>query len=172
MPLAVTQAPANPGNFAAHASGREVLRVVIHVEGGSEPGTIAWFKNPNAHVSSHYSISRSGQIFQHVAEKDIAWAQGLPYPCRWVDETKDPRPRVNPNQYCVSIEHEGDAITPWPAEQVAATARLVADICHRYGLPIDRTHVVGHHEIYAGHICPGSGCPLDAIVALAQSAKP
>ncbi len=76
---------------------------------------------------------------------------------------------VNPNTYSIGIEHEGIGGVPWPQVQVEASARLVADICHRHKIPIDRNHVVGHHEIYAGHDCPGPGCPLDRLVELAAA---
>lgn len=139
--------------------------VVIHVESGTEAGTINWFANPNAHVSAHYSVSQAGTIYQHVQEDHAAWHAGIPAPCVWNDNTKNKWPGKNPNSYSIGIEHEGfDDGKPWPIAQLKASAALVADICNRYKIPIDRNHIVGHHEIYAGHTCPGKGCQIEQIV--------
>ena len=146
--------------------------VVIHVEAGSEIGTISWFANPEAHVSAHYSISKAGQVYQHVQERDIAWHAGLPSPYRWNVIAKNKWPNRNPNEYSIGIEHEGQATEPWPEAQIAASAALVARICMNYKIPIDRAHVVGHVEIYAGHSCPGVGCPLNILVARAAAIAP
>ncbi len=49
---------------------------------------------------------------------------------------------------------------------VANCARLVADICKRYGIPLDRKHVLGHNEVTAT-ACPG-GLDVDEVVRLAK----
>ena len=114
--------------------------------------------------------SEAGQIYQHVPEAQIAWHAGIPAPYVWADNTKNQWPGSNPNAYSIGIEHEGyDDGQPWPDAQVHASAALVAWICARYAIPIDRAHVVGHHEIYSGHSCPGAACPVDGIVDLATA---
>jgi len=143
-----------------------VSLVVIHVESGTESGTCSWFQNPNAHVSAHYSISKSGTIYQHVPEDCVAWHAGLPAPCVWNMQNKNPKPGVSPNTYSIGIEHEGfDDGEPWPEDQVRASKELVADICKRHGIPCDEAHVVPHHWITNLHTCPGSACPLPKIIS-------
>lgn len=160
----IIQAPAHHANYTS----RQVQLVVIHVSAGTEQSLINTFQNPASQVSAHYSVSRVGQAYQHVSESDIAWHAGIKPPCVWVAENKNLRPGINPNVYSIGIEHEGQSHEPWPDNQIRTSARLVADVCRRNGIPVDRAHIVGHHEIYAGHDCPGSGCPLDVIVAMAS----
>jgi N-acetyl-anhydromuramyl-L-alanine amidase AmpD len=163
--------PADPANHGAYRIFAIEL-IVIHIEAGTEEGTINWFANPKSHVSAHYSVSKTGQVYQHVPEDLVAYHAGIPKPCVWADESKNPYPGRNPNVYSVGIEHEGfDDGQSWPEAQVQASAALVADICTRHQIPIDRAHVVGHHEIFAGHSCPGSACPIDRIVELAAAIK-
>lgn len=63
----------------------------------------------------------------------------------------------------------------WPLspETHETIARWVADACGRYGIPIDRTHVMGHREVFTRHkasyatACPG-GMDLEWIVTRAR----
>ena len=104
-----------------------------------------------------------------MSEVDTAWHAGLRPPYSWNDNTKNLWPGINPNAYSIGIEHEGfDDGQPWPDAQIQSSSRLVADICHRYSIPITRAHVVGHHEIDSQHSCPGRAGPVDQIVALAS----
>lgn len=78
------------------------------------------------------------------------------------------RPGINPNAYSIGIEHEGTGKDPWPQAQVDSTIELVADIAFRHDFPGPlAAHVARHHDIWAGHACPGETCPFDAIVTLA-----
>jgi N-acetyl-anhydromuramyl-L-alanine amidase AmpD len=169
--MTILQKPAHPNNYSVGRTAKAITHVVIHVEAGWEAGTATWFANPASHVSAHYSVGKDGAFYQHVAEANTAWHAGLPYPFTWNDQTRDPHNNMNPNVYTIGIEHEGFAAQAWPDAQVQASAALVADVCKRHGIPIDRNHVVGHHEIYAGHDCPSAGCPIDKIVQLAAAVK-
>lgn len=52
-----------------------VRGVVIHIASGFYDGTIAWQRNPDANVSSHFIIARDGRICQMVDTADASWAQ-------------------------------------------------------------------------------------------------
>jgi hypothetical protein len=59
------------------------------------------------------------------------------------------------NSHTIGIHLSGDFEQAKPtAEQLDRCGALVADICDRYGIPIDRNHVVGHGELMAT-TCPG-----------------
>ena len=163
--MTILQNPASEANYTKGRAYSRITHVVLHVEDGTEAGTDAWFQNPQSHVSAHYSIDVDGKIRQHVPEADTAWANGLPYPYRWANILMDPMFHVNPNAYTISIEHAGMGGVPWPDAQVSASIQLVADICRRNAITVEEKHVVGHHDIYAGHICPGAGCPMTRIIA-------
>lgn len=107
-------------------------RVVIHDTEGSYSGTINWFKNPSARVSAHYVLrSSDGQITQMVREKDVAWHVAC-----W-------------NNRSIGLEHEGYASQPgWYTDPMyRASAALVRNICNKYGIPKDRTHIVSHKDV-------------------------
>jgi N-acetyl-anhydromuramyl-L-alanine amidase AmpD len=135
---------------AAHAAGLQVLwlesgnktssarkissvdRIVIHVTEGSFWGSVRWLRNRRSHGSSHYVISRGGHVVQLVSTSDVAWHAGN----RWV------------NRHSIGIEHEGwTRRGGFTKAQYEASARLVAYLAKRAGMPIDRRHVIGHAEV-------------------------
>ena len=133
--------PASSENFSEGRDGVRVTFIVIHATDGTYAGAQSWFRQPRAKVSSHYLIrARDGEITQMVAEKDTAFhARGS-------------------NRGSIGIEHEfsprlGIGFTD---AQRRSSARLVCAIAHRYGIPLDRVHVVGHAETpNADHPDPG-----------------
>ena len=95
-----------------------------------------WLKNPRAHASSHYVVSRGGKIVQLVHLSDIAWHAG-----HW-----------GTNELSVGIEHEGFTYGAgrFTDAQYRSSARLAAWIARRSLMPIDRKHVIGHDEVPDG----------------------
>ncbi|MGW4794390.1 N-acetylmuramoyl-L-alanine amidase [Nonomuraea sp. NPDC004297] len=134
---------ANSANYAVSSrpSSDAIDRIVIHVAQGSYAGTISWFQNPAAKVSSHYVVrSSDGAVTQMVREKDRAFHAG------------------DYNRRSVGIEHEGyvsDA-TWFTDAMYRSSAALTRNIADRYGIPKDRTHIVGHSQVPgADHTDPG-----------------
>src|SRR5438094_5673111 len=67
-----------------------------------------------------------------VLEKDVAWHAG-----NWDYNTR-----------AIGIEHAGYAsqnLYTYP--EYDNSAMLSASICSRYGVPMDRTHVIGHYQV-------------------------
>ena len=120
-------------NHTSSARGiKSVDRIVIHVTEGSFWGSVRWLRNHRSHGSSHYVISRGGDVVQLVSTSDVAWHAGN----RWV------------NRHSIGIEHEGFARRGgFTKAQYEASARLVAYLAARAGMPIDRRHVIGHNEV-------------------------
>jgi len=164
----LTQIPASPGNYTA---GRPapISMLVIHVMEGTARGTGLWFANSDAHASAHYGINVDGDVSQYVQDKDTAWHAG----------------NSTVNRCSIGIELEGhvddpDAFTP---KMMAALATLARDLCAKYGIPIDRQHLVGHCEVpdprHPGqlggadhHKDPGQYFDFDALMsAIAQPAE-
>jgi N-acetylmuramoyl-L-alanine amidase CwlA len=128
--------------------------IVIHVTEGSASSVIEWFNDPKAEVSAHYMVQKDGTIVAFVHEEDEAWAQGrIDNPTAAV--VRD-RPTANPNAYCIAIEHEGDGTHELTDPQRASSLTLIREICARWKIPIDRRHIIGHHEIYSKKTCPGA----------------
>jgi V8-like Glu-specific endopeptidase/N-acetyl-anhydromuramyl-L-alanine amidase AmpD len=158
-------APAHPSNYRKVRSQREIRQVVIHItDGGSRiTGTIGWFQNPNQrnarnqpiHVSAHYVVGRDGEVVQMVRNNDIAWHANAA------------------NGHSIGIEHVANStrrLLPTD-DEYRGSARLVAWLCCQFGLPIDRTHVLGHSEAdtHTTHTnCPNSVWDWDRYMAMVQ----
>jgi hypothetical protein len=152
-------------NFGVGRKGWTPDHIVIHVEEGSEQATESWFDTDSSDVSAHYGVDKKGNIEQFVLESDSAWANGrVDHPTAKV--VLD-RPNVNPNYYTISIEHEGSGLEDLTDAQRKASAWLVSDIARRYNIPLDREHVLRHHEIYSLKTCPGM-INVDALLELAK----
>ncbi len=121
----------------------KINKIVIHVTQSSWGSAINWFKDPRAQASAHYVIrSRDGFIGQSVREHNIAWHAG-----NW-----------NYNQHSIGIEHEGYVNNPkWFTNAMYhSSARLVAHLCRKYHIPINRKHIIGHYQVPGSdHTDPG-----------------
>jgi len=134
--------PAYRGNYTNSSRERSyyVNKIIIHVAQGSYAGTINWFQDPRAKVSAHYVVSRQGQVAQCVQNSDVAWHAGnWPY-----------------NTHSIGIEHAGFVNNPrsFTRRMYRSSARLSAYLVRRHKIPIDRRHIIGHHEVPG---CPGAG---------------
>lgn len=142
--------------------------IVIHVTEGNADAVRSWFKDPDAKVSAHYMVTKVGGIDQFVDEDDTAWANGrVDHPTA---ELVLERAGSNPNDWTISIEHEGSGHEELTPEQRKASIDLIADIHKRRDIPIDRRHVIGHHEIYSLKSCPGA-ISVDRLVIDAATAN-
>jgi N-acetyl-anhydromuramyl-L-alanine amidase AmpD len=164
-PDAATLVPAAKGNYAQGRAGADVDMIVVHTEQGSETGTEAWFSDPNAHASAHFSISKAGALVQEVGLDNTAFHSG----------------NARMNRHSVGIELEGYEATPeYPGDftgpMLGQLAWTIAWLCRRYGIPPDRTHIIGHAEVpdpndptlFGGanhHTDPGVRFPWDSLMA-------
>lgn len=128
----------NPGGMTA------IKGIVLHSMWGTQNGSIAWFKNPDAKASAHFCISGVGEIVRVVNEQtlDRAWHAGI------YDEGKCPDWALpNPNNWCIGIELEDNRDSNWayPEPQRAALRWLVAFLMEKYSIP--RDHILLHREL-------------------------
>lgn len=113
-------------------SNRTIRYVVLHTVEGSLQGCVSWFRNPKSQVSAHFIVGFSGEIVQMVREEDVAWHAG----------------NRRYNLESIGIEHEGFADKNlWTMAQYRASAAITRYICRKYGLPIDREHIISHQSI-------------------------
>lgn len=155
-------------NFFKGRAGYKPEAIVIHVMAGSIKGADQWFSNPDSKVSAHYGISMQGEVHQYVDESNTAWHAGRVHAPTWKGlKPNGPGTYINPNFYTIGIEHEGKGDTDWPDAMYKASANMIRDICVRYLIPLDRNHIVGHHEIFSLKICPGQ-VDLDKLIRLAS----
>lgn len=132
-------------------NGRKPKMLVIHhTDSNDDVPTINIFKEKE--VSSHYLISRTGEIIQFVDEKNRAFHAGASY---WngVDDV---------NSYSIGIELSNDMKAEYTEEQIKSLIILSKDIMKRYGIKKDM--VVGHLDVSPGRkIDPYINFPWDKL---------
>src|SRR5207302_1597532 len=127
-------APADPNNFtvADRPHDYPIDIIVIHDIEGTAASAIQAFQDPTRAASAHYVVGYDGSITQMVLEKDVAWHAG-----NWDYNTR-----------AIGIEHAGFAYQNlYTNVEYDRSARLIANICSKYGVPMDRTHVIGHYQV-------------------------
>lgn len=154
-------------NFSSDRKGFAPITIVIHIMEGTLAGTDSWFKNPASQVSAHYGIGKAGEIHQYVKETDTAWHAGRVSSPSWKLIKTSGTAFINPNYYTVGIEHEGNEETEWTDAMYISSAEMIKAISNRWNIPLDRDHVIGHHEIYAVKTCPGHKVDLNKLITLA-----
>ncbi|MDF6041978.1 N-acetylmuramoyl-L-alanine amidase [Streptomyces sp. JH14] len=117
------------------ASGEDIRSIVIHDTEGGYAGSLATFQNPASYASAHYMIrANDGLVTQMVETKNEAWHAA----------------NKTANMHSIGIEHEGYAIKSgsWYTEpQYESSATLVKYLANRFGIPLDREHIIGHDEV-------------------------
>ena len=144
-------------------NGHTIDRIVIHHNGttNKDAAMNTWLKSGSAHTSAHYEVTPT-EIIGCISESDSAWHCGG-------TGGRDVPKMSFPNQRSIGIENVNSSGAPtWSVDHrtVVNCAKLVADICKRYGIPCDRTHILGHREVTATD-CPG-GLNVDEVVSLAK----
>ncbi|MFH9862333.1 N-acetylmuramoyl-L-alanine amidase [Streptomyces sp. NPDC017202] len=150
---------ASTGNFrwADRPDDYEVDMVVVHVTQGSLASAVQVFQDPAHRAAAHYIVGKDGRVTQMIRELDVAFHAG----------------NRAYNERSVGIEHEGFVDRPedFTDAMYAASARLAAGICRRYGIPVDREHIIGHVEVPGtDHTDPGEHWDWDRYLRLVREA--
>jgi N-acetylmuramoyl-L-alanine amidase len=159
-------------NFYAGRKAYKPEAIIIHIMQGTLYGTDSWFQSPISKSSAHYGIGKMGEVHQYVHEKDTAYHSCRVNAPTWglIKKTESGL-FINPDFYTIGIEHEGDINSYWTDEMYITSSNLISDISLRWGIPIDRKHVIGHYEIYSLKNCPGNVVDIDELICLAQANK-
>ncbi|MEV6330592.1 peptidoglycan recognition family protein [Streptomyces sp. NPDC051909] len=108
--------------------------IVVHDTEADWDTTLKLVQDPT-YVSWQYSLrSSDGHVAQHLALKDVGWHAG-----NWFVNAKS-----------VGLEHEGFLTSPdsWYTEAMyRSSARLVRHLAQRFGIPLDRQHILGHDNV-------------------------
>lgn len=147
-------------NYTKGRDGRKVDLIILHTTEGGYEGSLNWLRgrpySSNSGSSTHYLMdANGGRLVQLVREADTAWTAG-----NW-----------EYNQRSINIEQEGYAARGGFSDALYhACAALVARIAARHGIPIDRSHVIGHADVpNQSHWDPGPHYDIDRVVRLARS---
>ncbi|GAB1332426.1 N-acetylmuramoyl-L-alanine amidase [Streptomyces sennicomposti] len=116
-------------------AGGEINSIVIHDTEGTYDASLNVFQNPASYASTNYIVRASdGQVTQVVENKNEAWHAG----------------NKSVNMHSIGVEHEGYAIKKgsWYTEpEYESSATLVKYLAAKYGIPLDREHIIGHDEV-------------------------
>jgi hypothetical protein len=126
--------------------------VVLHIAQGTYDGTIAWQRNRDSDVSSHFIVAPGGGIAQMVDTDVTAWTQ------------------AEGNGRWLSIEFAGYTGKPLTDAQVQAAAMILAAAHRHYGVPLQlantpRGRGVGYHAMGGTAWGNHPRCPGEPIIA-------
>ena len=116
---------------------KQIKLVVLHWFGtGTLESANARFQNPASQVSAHYGVS-GNTVYQWVKEDAVAYHAGV----------------YSVNQESIGIEHDATTEHLASEDTYKTSIQLVAEICKRYNIPIDREHIRKHSEFKATQCC-------------------
>lgn len=120
-----------------------------------------WVQGSGSYTSAHYEIT-DNEIIGCIGENYVAYHSGG-------TGGSDVPKIANINQRSIGLEHVNSTGAPtWGVSDktLRQSAKLIADICKRYNLPIDRSTIKTHGEITAT-ACPG-GLDINKLVKYAK----
>lgn len=141
---------AHSNNYGVGRNGNTITKVVMHWIVGTLSSADATFNSPSRLASAHYGVGPT-EIHQYVDENNTAWHAG----------------NLLINMQSIGIEHQGGPDLPIAEGTYKNSAMLLANICKKHGIPLDRQHVVLHREIKATK-CPGT-LDVDRIISMAKA---
>lgn len=170
-----------PSSCFSPGHGRKPTFIVIHITDGapSVQNSAERFASSKAGVSPHFLIGQGGEIYQFVQLEDIAWhakgwnsnSIGIEHVARSPGELKQwaslsSRTRRSLVPEGVAIDGATDpGFTPTEVE-LAASAKLVAWLCHTFDLVVDRRAIRPHCENpQTTHLDCGRDWPWDSYLA-------
>ena len=122
----------SPNKTESNRTSVSIDALVIHDTEGRFIGSVRFLQRARTRGSAHFVVSRRGQIVQLVPVGDVAWHAGNLW---W-------------NRHSIGIEHEGWAgRRAFTDREYRASAQLAAYLAHRWSIPVDRGHIIGHAEV-------------------------
>ena len=122
-------------NPAGRTVSMKIRYIIIHDTEGSYRGAIGTFQNPASYVSANYVIrSSDGAVTEMVRPRNVSWAAGDWYV----------------NMHAINIENEGFAAQGrnWYSRAMyRSDAALVRYLAAKYGIPLNRAHILGHEDV-------------------------
>lgn len=140
---------------AGYFARKPIDRIVIHHNATTNKNVAinTWLANGAAQTSAHYEVA-DNEIIGTVGEQTAAWHSG----------------NGAMNARSIGIEHKNATGAPtWTISDAtyASSAKLIADICKRYGFKPDATHVIPHSQVHAT-ACPG-GINMNKLRSMAMA---
>lgn len=144
---------------------RNIDTIVVHHNATTNKDVAlnTWLVSSGNWTSAHYEIT-DNEIIGAVGENYVAYHAG--------GTGGADVPKIDdPNGRSIGLEHVNSTGAPdWEVSDgtLRNSGKLIADICQRYGLPIDRNTIKLHREV-TSTACPG-GLDIDKLVQYAREA--
>jgi hypothetical protein len=126
-------------NQNVRPEGTKISAIILHhtASAGTATAVGKFFATPEAGVSAHYTIDRTGYIIQSVEDSFRAWHAGK----------SEFNGVSNVNNFSIGIEicNVGNSIEPYPDTQYESIIRLVAFLAQTYEVPL--TNITRHRDI-------------------------
>jgi hypothetical protein len=139
-------------NYMPGRQGTKIDRVVVHWADGTLQAADQTFQDIKRQTSAHYGVEE-GVIHRYVEEEDTAYHSG-----NWPMNLRS-----------IGIEHSAQPGRDATDLTYQSSAQLIADVCYRNNIPIDREHILKHSEVIPTE-CPGT-IDVDKLIALAKEEK-
>lgn len=149
------------------SNGRGVVdAITVHVTEGTASSVRDWFNRTRPNPSAaHYMVPIADGVELFVDEDDTAYHAGqLDRPVAPLVIERHANGGYTPNSYAIGIEIEGDGHHDVTGSQRDRVVALMADICTRRPVPVNRRHIFRHQEVKAAKTCPGV-ISVDRLVA-------
>ncbi|GAA2702321.1 N-acetylmuramoyl-L-alanine amidase [Micromonospora olivasterospora] len=120
-------------DLANRPADQKIEYIIIHDTEGYFTPSVNLVKRAD-YLGWHYTLrSVDGYIAQHIKAKDVGWHAG-----NWYVNAKS-----------IGLEHEGFAgHGTWYTEAMYRTsAKLVRHLAHKFQIPLDRQHILGHDNV-------------------------
>jgi N-acetyl-anhydromuramyl-L-alanine amidase AmpD len=165
-------------NFWQGRDGQEAVAICYHGTGSPQnplnPGLEdidQVFSNPDYDASTHFAISRTGEIHQYVDTKNAAWGNGpmnspdMSIP--WIADCF--KNNINPNLRTISIETKNDssnsqALTEPQYQSLLWLSRKL--LAENPKIKADRNGMIGHFQLDKKNRarCPGPNFPMERLM--------
>lgn len=155
---AIIHYPALASAYTTMRPGRRTDMILLHATGGVKAGDLYTLSGRDRRqlVSVHYYITKIGEMYQLVQDKDIAWHAGVSF---WQGEE-------DCNRFSIGIELENlnNGRDTYPQAQVDAALWLVRNKVQHYKVP--RSRLVRHAQVALppGRKSDPRGFPWDTFV--------
>jgi N-acetyl-anhydromuramyl-L-alanine amidase AmpD len=158
---------AHSSNFAAGRGGIKPEAVVLHIAEGPMTAVDSFFNqihsDPPGPTSAHFCVGQDGALHEYVNTHNTAFANGNIEPGFTAQLISD-NAGINPNQWTISIEHEGHSGDALTDVQFQTSTQLTAWLFQNRllnsgatGVAVDRAHILRHGDIspQSRPNCPG-----------------
>lgn len=138
--------PSGPPNYFQGINQPEAA--VLHIMAGYAHTAVEWAAAGHYGASWHYTVARSGDVWQHLEHSDGGYHAGIqspPAPRPTWSLYKGPSRNIN--TYTIGIEHEGFPGVAMTDEQSFASRELCRWLAETLGFPYDREHFPPHADI-------------------------